>query len=328
MDGQMLEPRDRSKPPCCLTCTATNSYFFLTDPTATTNPANPVIVVKKAMNDLTRLVRGHSPQLIYTGWAKRDVLGDKGEEYIVLVCHRDTDRNALLESLHSLSQGSGMAKHRVPLQMDGTLRRTLEDQISDQILIATFALNARGNTRMFVMSDAQVHEYTLHFENWTPPDENADDSDEPDVPEDAVQICPNSNSMPLAPRGCAASDMQQLVGTGGSNEAVEAATHIAVQRFQYRDAEQRRLEATLANQRKGDLVELTNAAGKKLSSLSKVAFLPGKLPKVELGFGNEGTLIIQFFDESSRENWRRHLMGQLSKGAENWKRHYQTKNGD
>ena len=68
---------------------------------------------------------------------------------------------------------------------------------------------------------------------------------------------------------------------------------------------------------------------RKLAKLSKVSFLPDKMPKMQLGFAVEDNVMIEFFDDMSRENWKRCLMQALSKeGTENWKRSYDASKAD
>lgn len=311
-------------------------------------PHDPDIGIAKSYKDLTRLVRGYGNQLCAIGWIKENGL----EEFQVAICEGSKDRDLLLNTLHALSAGHAHAElhDRVPMEFDGLFKYVVQDFVNgDWIAAMTYAYREdKGKQKhlgLFALTEMEIFEFSVDFEYWAPnPDDEGadtdddigpqvDDMEEMALEEEFARNNPSGSSQPTANRALRLEDTtmyhQYIYSTKESSN-----------RAQMKEIRERREEAKY----KGDMERLDTASGgffggagnltakekkqsminrtkrhimkvemqQPLSALTMIAFHPGSQPIMRLDVGGE-SVMIHFFDDATREVWRRALACALNK---------------
>jgi len=304
------------------TVIVTNTFFYLVS-----DVSSAQVVVQSPFSDMTRLTASTVSQLLYVSWAARSTVhaDGLGERHMALICHYEADRNELLGLLHNLSQPEGgLRSHRVPLQSDAAFRRALDEHVTEGVKLTTFACGESG-TELFALSDDKLYKFHVNFESWLPPVEKGEfDESEEENGSNAGQ--PEVHDHHRSVEAAALSVLE--AGTGDApNLDASRAMMIAEARKRIRsDEDNQRGGFEFATAGSGTSSMISSAQdAQKLGSLTEVRFLPDTTPTLLLGFPGE-RVAIQFFDDMSRENWRRILIAQLCKdAAQNWQRFYDDK---
>lgn len=326
IDGVQLTVSDPEQAPACLMLVVTNKCLYLVDITFPTHPSVPRILDQRHLGDMTRLVKGYLPQYLVVGWAAAGMRSAASEQFMVIVCHREIDRGGLLSTVYELSEPAGGApKHRVLVQTDGQFKKNMEDQFNDDRKMSTFGYSANSgaskNMSLFILSESQLIEIQVMWSSWHPPDGDSDES-ESDGEADVELSQWRAERKEGNNAGDGAGPMLQAMMNGQKDaDTGHAAEHVVKERQTIR-AQEDSLRAQDQLQR----YVLLSKVGQPnlLKDLAKVAFLPDKMPKMLLGFGSGSRQVnIEFFDDMTRESWRRALIAVLSRGgSDHWMRSY------
>jgi len=322
IDGQ---PVDHSLPPDhYLAILVTNKKCYVMDISQGTDDA---VVMSKEFNNMSRLVKGFLGQVLYIGWIE----SEHRESFMTVVCHKESDRNELLGTLHALSTPEGGTfSHRVPLQPDTVFKEAVDGMVTEGIVLSVFAESLADKSRqsMFLLSEGQLYEFDVFWKNWAPPygEKEADSDGEHHSGDEAM----------IAAAGRSA--LQEKKGT--KNHARPAQSTKYEEFFdehtkmdEYLETKLKEVVSTRATvreeknnkQRAAHPTEdlMKTLWHKPLAALKLIAFHPDVRPRVQMEFGEE-SVIIQFFDDDGREAWRRALMSQISRTdtKNNWIRHF------
>lgn len=292
---------------------------------------------KMSYNDLARLVKGYGSQMFTIGWI--DPSGTETFENIV--CHKARDRDSLLETLHTLSgagTGSLHLQDRCSMFFDTIMREVIQEIVKDDYIFAlTFAMRQDQNRlSLFMLTNMKVYEFKVNFEAWgldasTDFAGDADDEIGPvltdlhDEDVSLVQLPPDHGS-----RAGKNYDKSKFKIAGDQEEEMSAAAqakYLIQKDIKHRreaakaQGESERLEAVnkgmfgdkgLSPQQKRDaMIEniksglLTPLCEADVGSLTQIAFQPGETPILRLDLGE--TMMIEFYDDLAREDWRKAL---------------------
>lgn len=348
--GYYYYPTDTSKPGACFNLVLTNICLYLVDTTAKGYPDRPTMKDSRRYCDMTRVVKGHLAQVLILGFAVRGrPTSTLCEEFMIIICHRETDRNDLVSALIQLSQPEGGTfADRVPLQQDKFLKHALLNHVTELIIRCSLLLRGVGGPlRLFVLSEGNIYEFEVRFENWVPtPTEDDDDDVEDDGDEDLL-IGPSSR-LPEMPPDSKKGKPRKLTEYTAFHQltAIEDAAGLAKERSTAEDISKGREDAR--NNRRNVLATSSIERAREmllvacnepplpqawpLNSLERVAFFPDGMPKMALTFktdrGNVDVPML-FLDDTTREQWRRGLMAQLSKNqaSDSWVRSYESTRG-
>jgi len=329
INGIQVPVEDSSVKDPSLYCVVSSKGFYIIDATSPGFPEKPKISRYRQFCDMTRLVRGAPHQMLCIGFASDG--GVETEDFFILVCHRETDRNEVLGLLHALSAPpGGNYFHRVPLQTDPLFRQALEEINAETALLVTFAevpvnqsvadLGPFGATResaIFVLSETELSSFRVKFEKWSPLAEERRGLEEGDDE--------GAEEEPTTTMG-----RQALADTDTQRKPLDVNAILkhgedADSTFAENLTKQRQLIRRPPNPDSAAAVEslLYSQRKRELKKLQKVAFAPDKRPKMILSF-SDGSENMMFFDDTTRESWRRLLMKQLCRldSAENWVREF------
>jgi len=280
--------------------------------------------------------------VIYIGLLTRE----KGEEFMVLVCHRESDRRTILGSLHSLSMPlGGDHSTRVPLQTDSTFKKAFKNSVADPPILTSLAMREVGDTtemKLFVLTENQFFEISTNFEHWEPAEHGQEAGSESDREsggeDDAARPLEDSK----AGGNKKHDDEAMLSGifggsSGQSSQAKELAAMAdeimlekkrARQKGRQKDPDKKHLWALSGlNDKAIDPVDLVlKLSGmRQMNNLEKCAFYQDGIRKIGLNFGEADKVNIIFFDDLTRETWKRAIVAQLTRpdqGANKWVRKF------
>jgi len=306
-------------------------------------PHKPSIERVRPYGDLTRIVRGFGNQLLALGWIKPD----DSEEFEIILCQRSRDRDELLQTLHALSAPHAQAEthDRVSLEFDGLMKKAVQNFVNASWIGAlTFALRADKASRLslFVLTENELFEFRVDFEYWIPhpDDEGADSEDEigpqlDDLEEMALEEQHQHDKRHTSSYEGAENRPRTLMDRTQYHQYIYPKTEIPRHiKERTNEIREKREEA----KRRGENSRLDLAAGgsmqskekkqtmldrtlrnllklevqKPLSSLTLIAFHPGEVPAMRLDLEGE-QLLVNFFDDTARESWRRALVCALNK---------------
>jgi len=335
LNGARRALNSTSAPHPFLAAVVTNKNLLIIDASKPGYPQNPSVVEARPLSDITRIVRGVPSQVVYVGWMKKiiGVSDNYDEEYMVIICHRESDRKLIIGALHELSiPKGGSQEHRVPLQMDNTFKKALENQVTEQMLMISFANSLNSDygdytLKLYVLSETQLYEFHVKFENWAPGAE-PEDADTDSGAEDSDDGGAANNQAEKKKKGGKTEEVAALGGK--SSPDLEACLEICRQRKKARD----KSDGSPGPAEGGDFdLIVASHAGRQLTTLEKVAFYPDKRPKMCLTFtgtgwsGSKEAVTMIFFDDMSRETWRQAVIGQLQKqdqGGGKWVKSYKS----
>jgi len=300
------------------------------DVTAPGYPENPCIVQQREFDDLTRLVKVESQTLVI-GWVVKVRGREPTEQFMILICHSESERHHLLGKLHALSEpAGGRYKHRAPLQHDLFMRQAFEHKIQDPILVVSFVAGNDGSNGgtaeslpCFVLSESNLYEFRVRWDKWCPPmeeDVNDVDASDDELPKvvDVEPVKPSKHQNPGQQGQQADQQALALVPARGS-EADAIVERRLEARMRYEETERQVADKVINNL-------LFMVQERPLEELTRVAFYPERRPRMEL-FCENRTVELVFLDDITRENWRRNLVGQLrafdATMGNVWTRHFE-----
>jgi len=331
-DKQWLKVSNPSSQNPFLALVVTNKALMVIDASVDGYPENPSIVpgTHRDVVEMTRIVKGATNQVFYVGLAKNG--WDGGEEFMVFICHRETERNGLISTLRAQSIPKGVPQFfKVPVYVDVVFKKAMEDQsIETNFLMATYIMceeKGEQSLQLFVLSEANLWEIRTNFEKWMPPDVaiaeeiGSDSGGEESGGEDGGmkgEVGANARKK--------AEDEQMLgaIFSGGvqSDPARRQAEELHANRKKARSkgTGQKMEDALAGDGEEGLLVNIhaENNGAIRIDDLEKVAFYPDHPPRMALTYGSEDgshleRLVLVFLDEFTKEFWKRHIIRLLQK---------------
>mmetsp|Transcript_7849 Transcript_7849/g.18297 ORF Transcript_7849/g.18297 Transcript_7849/m.18297 type:complete len:1939 (+) Transcript_7849:104-5920(+) len=325
------KPYDPSNQDACLACVVTDERVLIVDTSTPGYPHTPSFVSEHKHEDMTRIVKGTCPQVLHIGWLTKD-RGRVVENFMRLICHRESDRKELMGTLHALSMpAGGHPKDRVPKQEDRKFREDLESHVTESIVVMVFAerIDAQGQSLpgMFVLSESQLYEFKVNFEHWVPPAEaskdNGGDGDDGDAGSDdergAGGRADEDNRKGKSIRKDHSSRTQILPKANGRDLASEVEEITGRRRAARRESQEggaEELRTSIAGGR-GDVFSQRNFWF--LTSLRKIALSAGGRPKIKMEMDpaesgkHPESIQLQFFDDLGREAWKRSIFAQITR---------------
>lgn len=316
--GNWLPVFNPLSPTPFLACVVTNKVFMIIDASVAGYPRNPKVIEKRDIRDLTRLVRGSGSQMLYVGLMSRN----GGEEFIVLLCHRESDRTEMQGCLQALSiPPAGDSSMKVPVQTDQIFKKAVEMVSADAVTLMSFALaEAKGSEKrtlqLFVLSETQLHQFYVQFQFWTPAeqaeeagseseDEASDEEGGPKQKREEKHDKKDEGDQALA-------GMFGQKGDSKAKELLAQAEEIDKAREKARGKEKKvKDEDGIEKEPQDVLLDLVQSW--QISQMEKVAFYPESTPKMALDFEGGSKVIIVFFDDVTRETWRRTLIATMQR---------------
>lgn len=296
-------------------------------------PHAPTLSAPCSYLDICRLVKGYGSQHLIIGWI--DPSG--GERFQHVICHRTRDRDILVEMMHSLTaQGKGTELNdRAALASDSLSRAVIQEAIgNDPIFAYTYALRADQGDRLslFVLTSANFYEFQVNFDNYgydpDMPEADADDEIGPQMEDSAIELALDEmfgavdntlresskgnddddeltvgrkkKSQALASKLRGIRDRRNTAMEKGDNERLDTVGKGAFGDLGMSLAEKRE---ALMKKVKGSY--LTPVVEQPVGSITMIGFMPGDDPVLRLDVG--GKVMIRFFDDLAREDWRRAL---------------------
>jgi len=340
-----IQVQDPSSSTPFLACVVSNKQLMILDASAAGYPKNPTFVQQRDLRDLTRIIRGVANQVIYVGLLSRRAGEGEAdgltEEFMVLLCHRESDRSEILGALHSLSVvPGGDIYSRVPLQTDQIFRKALDTIVVDAPMLMTFAMhevNGVSELRLFVLTANQFYEITVSFENWFPADQNPEEAgseSDKEVAED--DLSKQAESGTGGSKHKKGDEEAMLAGIfGGVGETSGAAKRLKQQIDEVMKGKKRaRNHPKNVGDEQVEIILKVSPPGapinpRRMAVLEKLAFYPDDIPKMALNFEDGDKVTMVFFDDATRETWKRTLIGHLTRpdqSGSKWVRSYGGKN--
>jgi len=313
-----------------LALVVTNKAIMVLDASVDGYPASPTIVpdTHRDLAEITRIVKGATNQVFYVGLAKNG--WDNGEEFITFICHRETERNNMLSTLRSQSIPRGAPQFfKVPVYVDVVFKKAMEDQsVETTNLMATYLMcESKGerSLKLFVLTEGSLYDVKTNFEKWMPPDvaiaeEIGSDSggDESGGEDGGTKGEVGANARKKA-------EDEQMLGTifsgGNQNDPAKRQAeelHRNRQKARLKGTGQK-MEDALNNESEAGLLEASQVPI-RIDSLEKVAFYPDHPPRMALTYEEHSSwgssserLVLIFFDEFTKEAWKRHVISLLQK---------------
>lgn len=319
-------------------------------------PHAPKLERSSSYGDICRLVKGYGSQALIIGW----ITPDGGESFEHIVCHRSRDRDILVEMVHTLS-GKSQSKSAdlqdcAALCGDSLVREVIKEAVGvdDQIFALTYAIRQdKDRLSLFVLTDKNIFEFQVNFDAYgfnpdMPESGDPDDEIGPQVAEDATELMLDEMTKGVDPSlreaksRSGGSEHESSSGRARRSQAV--ASKLKAVRERRNHAMQKGDDARLDTVGKGpfgdlglSLAEKRDALTKKMKSsylvplvaqpvgaITMIGFMPGETPVLRLDAGEP--MVISFFDDLAREDWRRALACALNQadGGPAWARQYAT----
>jgi hypothetical protein len=319
--GQLMQVQRPNHPSPCFNFVVTNLGVYLADMTVDGYPEKPVWLCDMWHCDMTRLVKGLTPQTLHIGWVNLGRSGAVCEEYITLICHRSQDRDVLLNKLLVLSQPlegtGGTLRNRVPCQSDKELETAMTRKGMEAApgtykiswvykLVESQGTFSRQAPRviLLIIADDQLHELKPNFDFWRPPsDTEALISDMGDD----LETMPAASSAPG--------------GAGGDKDIeLSEAGLIDQERNAARDCTQRDPTRKANGERAWDELLRREHSARSMGTLLESCDLdPDKqLLRLKIREG-EGTFDLStflFFDDIERESWGRDFLHAIARARQ------------
>eukprot|EP00746_Dinoflagellata_sp_MGD_P070651 gnl/MRDRNA2_/MRDRNA2_28897_c0_seq1.p1 gnl/MRDRNA2_/MRDRNA2_28897_c0~~gnl/MRDRNA2_/MRDRNA2_28897_c0_seq1.p1 ORF type:complete len:1753 (+),score=324.55 gnl/MRDRNA2_/MRDRNA2_28897_c0_seq1:228-5486(+) len=313
-------------------------------------PHKPVIERTCPYVDVCRLIKGYGSQLLTIGWIQPD--GSEGFEHIV--CHKSAERDILCEMIHTLTAQSKHADLRDCSQVcsDAMTRLIIKEAVGvdDDIFALTYAVRQdKDRLSLFVLTSQNIYEFQVNFDSYgydpdLPASADAEDEIGPQIEMDENEKMLNElgHGVDSSQRESKLNGGDDDAHLGGKQKSDAVATKLKAIRERRKEAmrksEAARLDACnrgtfgdlgLSHQEKRDAFfkktkenYLKPIVEQPVSAITMIGFMPGDTPVLRLDVGE--TMIISFFDDMARENWRRALACALNQaeGGPAWARQY------
>jgi hypothetical protein len=335
-DKRWIQASNPSSQNPFLALVVTTKAIMVIDASVDGYPEKPTILheTHRDVTEMTRIVKGATNQVVHIGLARSGHWED-GEEFITVICHRETERNGLLSALRAQSIPRGAPQFfKVPLFPDSVFKKALEDtSVQPPFLMATYLMcEDRGekSLKLLVLLEGSLYVIKSNFEKWMPPDIaiseeiGSDSGGEDSGGEDGgMKTEVGANSKKKA-------EDEQMLGAifagGGANDParVEAENlHKNRQKARAKGTGQK-MEDALKGESEDGLLSVTNTI--RIDNLEKVAFYPDFPPRMALTYEDENPdsaarmfgvsterMVLIFFDEFTKEAWKRHVISLLQK---------------
>jgi hypothetical protein len=152
-------------------------------------PVGPGIAFEHDYSDISRVIRGVDSQMFVIGWVERGGFANAvvGETRDIFVCHRSDVRREVVETLSTLTGPD--VEYRVEPQRDMLIKQTSDKRLESATVCMNFAYRCSlikgeykpdGNLFLYILSETQVCEVAIKWEEWIPPFE----AHAPDVSDD------------------------------------------------------------------------------------------------------------------------------------------------
>jgi len=316
-------------------------------------PHDPDISLEKHYSELTRVVRGYGNQMCAIGWIKDDrevfqiaiCQASKDRDQLINSLHALSANHAHAELYDRVSlEFDGLFKHVINDFVNG-------DWIA--ALTYAHRVDKGNRLSLFALTEMELFEFSIDFEYWAPdPDDEGADSDDDIGPEFDDEEMDNeeeefSRSNPVGPDGSSQpagnrtihledrTAYHKYIYSSTEQKTSERVKEIRKRREDAKDkGEMMRLDAGAggffgvsgnlnAKEKKQTMIDRTKKHIMKvemqqpLSTLSMIAFHPGADPlmRLDIGGGSHGGehVMLQFYDDATREIWRRALACALNK---------------
>jgi len=288
VSGTPLVVFDYSHPEACFVCMLTNKGLHLVDITSPGYPETPTIVQIRRYADMTRLVKGEATQVLHIGWVVGDGFAQESvtEQFMTLICHSEPQRNELFSKLQVLSEPpGGNYRHRAVVQSDVLFRTAMETKVPEATLLTAFVLVER-RLEFFILGEGRLYQCNVHFDRWLPPKISGEGEDKDKEEAEEGGNAEGSEADQTAHRRLRATETFESGITQGD------------------------LEKNVPN-----LISFVQPQ-RELARLEQVAFYRDRQPRTALFFRDDDTVELVFFDDTTRERWRKSLMAQLARLAD------------
>eukprot|EP00746_Dinoflagellata_sp_MGD_P068904 gnl/MRDRNA2_/MRDRNA2_28286_c0_seq1.p1 gnl/MRDRNA2_/MRDRNA2_28286_c0~~gnl/MRDRNA2_/MRDRNA2_28286_c0_seq1.p1 ORF type:complete len:1337 (+),score=272.29 gnl/MRDRNA2_/MRDRNA2_28286_c0_seq1:487-4011(+) len=320
-------------------------------------PHAPTIERQCSYLDMCRLIKGYGSQACVIGWIKPH----GGEEFEHIVCHRSGDRDLLIEMVHTLSAQSRAAEmsDRVKLAGDSLSRAVIQEAVGgDPIFALTYAFRQdKDRLSLFILTAANIYEFKVNFDAFgfdpdLPDAGDAEDEIGPQLEEDPMEIMLDAITKGIDPsvrearlKGKDHGDNEShIIGRTKAGKSTASANKSRAVKERRQEAvakgERDRLDAvnkgafgdlgmSMAEKHEALLKKtktsyLTPLVEQPVSAITMICFMPGDIPVLRLDVGEK--MVICFFDDLAREDWRRALACALNQAdaASVWARQFPT----
>lgn len=320
MNFEAMKVQDPGNKDAGFQCVISNKCFYIVDTSVSGYPEKPEIVEVRHHCDMTRMFRGGTNQDLHAAWAIGEALRSQ-EDWLSLVCHNMGQRDAVLGMLRVCSQPpDGKDVHRVPLYYDPGFEHALKACVRGKVSRVCYVESSEGDLEILAAVEARVadsrevvlelYELKMDLRNWKIPHKKKREQVKEDEVDDAEERAED-----LLEQNAAGGDAATGGGTAEGGDGMLVPTAEAVQTARRNIAVHQDEAWRLAGERAGPLLECRQPA-KQLHQLAEASFYPGRRPPMQLVFGDQSQVCINFLDDLTKDEWRRFL-----KDAMDWSTH-------